>query len=188
MRLNTSYLKAVLGGSLSLWAGFFSVSVHAVTLNFSAQIVQGTCSLSLDKSVLPLGTVSQSLMHSEMLVNLHPFTLTADNCNGVAGGVQQPGIVVSGPGSTQGGKWLFRTSDSDVGGAGVMVVQSTTPPNYTDTEVKPSDFFPLAGVGAVPVNTTLSFFAGVSCGGSAGCATVTPGTLTANIMFVFAYR
>lgn len=188
MRLSTTCLKATLGGVLSLLSGLISVSANTVTLNFSAQIVQGTCSLSLDKSVLPLGSVSKYLLHSGVLVNLHPFTLTAGNCNGAAEGSLQPGIVVTGTGSTQDGKWLFRTSDSDVGGAGVMVVQSDTAPNYTSTEVKPNDFFPLAGAGAAPVNTILPFFAGVSCGGSTGCATIKPGTLTANIMFVFIYR
>lgn len=188
MHLNSFYLKKALWVGLSVLLGVTSINTHAVTLNFSATIVQGTCSLSLDKSVLPLGSVNQASLISGTLVNLQPFTLTADNCNGATGGSLQPVITVVGAGSLQDGKWLFRSSDSDVGGAGVILVQSATQPIYASTEVKSGDYFPLAAVGQAPVNKVLPFFAGVSCGGSTGCATLKPGQLTANVNFVFAYR
>ncbi|WP_051916661.1 MULTISPECIES: fimbrial protein [unclassified Serratia (in: enterobacteria)] len=184
MHLNGFSPNALILIALSLC----SQAVHAVTLNFSASIVQSTCSLSLDKSVLPLGDVPQASLRSGALVNLKPFSLRVDNCSGVAGGSQQLVILVVGAGATQDGKWLFRNSNSTAGGAGVMLVQGDTPPSYTATEVKPGDYFPLAGVGQVPVNQEFPFFAGVSCGGSTGCATIKPGALTANLMFMFAYR
>ncbi|WP_024530073.1 fimbrial protein [Serratia fonticola] len=188
MRLNRHCLKKTWLAAIGLSAVLSSHGTNAVTLNFSASIMQGTCSLNLDKSVLPLGSVSQFGLVNGVLSNLQPFTLTADNCIGVAGGGQQPGVIVLGAGSLQDGKWLFRSSDSDVGGAGVMVVQSATVPNYASSEVQNGTFFPLAGVGLAPVNQQLPFYAGVSCGGSSGCATVKAGTLTASLMFVFAYR
>jgi len=184
MHLNRLCHKALLLLALSLG----SLAAQAVTLNFSASIVQGTCSLSLNKSVLPLGAVPQASLRSGSLVNLQPFSLKADNCSGVAGGSQQPVITVLGAGGTQDGKWLFRSSDSTATGAGVMLVQGATSPTYAATEVKPGDSFPLAGVGQAPSNLELPFFAGVSCGGSTGCATVKPGALAANVMFIFAYR
>ncbi len=188
MHLNRLFHKKVLLSALGLYVGLASMASQAVTLNFSASLVQGTCSLSLDKSVLPLGTLSPSSLRNGVLTNVQPFTLTVGNCSGLTGGSLQPVITVNGDGSTQDGKWLFRTSGSNVGGAGVMVVQSATLPTYANTEVKSGDYFPLAAVGQIPVNKQLPFFAGVSCGGSSGCATVQPGTLTANIMFAFTYR
>ncbi|MFC0227965.1 fimbrial protein [Serratia aquatilis] len=184
MNLNTLCHRAMVLAVLTL----FSLGAQAVTLNFSASIVQGTCTLSLDKSVLPLGEVPQASLRSGVLTNLQPFTLRAENCVGVTGNAQQPGIALLGAGATQDGKWLFRSSDSTAGGAGVMVVQGATSPSYAATEVKSGDFFPLAAVGQAPTDQALPFFAGVSCGGSAGCATARPGAVTANLMFVFAYR
>jgi type 1 fimbria pilin len=174
--------------ALSLLTGVMSNTAKAVTLNFSASIVQGTCSLSLDKSVLTLGEISHSRLLSGSLVNLQPVTLKISNCLGANGGTQQPVIAVTGPGNSQDGRWLFRSDDSDVGGAGIMLVQSTTPPNYADVEVKTGDTFPLAGVGQAPVDKVIPFYAGISCGGQGGCATVKPGSLTAHIVFKFAYR
>lgn len=186
MRLNTHFLNGIV--ALGLWAGLTSTDVQALTLNFSASIVQGTCSLSLDKSVLPLGDVSQSRLRSNTLANVQPVTLRASNCSGGTGGTQQPVITVSGAGRTQDGKWLFRSDDSDVGGAGIMLVQSASAPVYGDNEVKNGDAFPLAAIGQAPVDKELPFYAGVSCGGSTGCSMVKPGALTAHLVFKFAYR
>ncbi|HGM5491182.1 TPA: fimbrial protein [Serratia fonticola] len=179
---------SLLVATLYLWAGLASNAAQAITINFSASILQGTCSLSLDKSVLPLGEVSQSLLRSGALINLQPVTLRASNCIGGTGGIQQPVIAVIGTGHTQDGKWLFRSDDSDVGGAGVMLVQSAIPPDYGDIEVKTGDAFPLAAIGQAPVDKELPFYAGISCGGSSGCTTIKPGALTAHIVFNFAYR
>ncbi|VXC69869.1 conserved exported hypothetical protein [Enterobacterales bacterium 8AC] len=183
MHLNRFSLKALFLLILSLG----SLAAQAVTLNFSASIVQETCSLSLDKSVLSLGEVPQTSLRSGALVNLQPFSLRAD-CSPVSSGLQQPVIEITGAGASQDGKWLFRSSDSTAGGAGVMLVQSATAPAYAATEMKSNAILPLAGVGQSPNSQELPFFAGVSCGGSTGCATVKPGALTANVMFIFAYR
>lgn len=172
-----------------LFGGFnLNSNANTIRLDFSATIVQGTCSLNLDKSVLSLDQVSQSRLQSNSLVNAQPFNVIASNCIGVAQANIQPVIFVTGVGGYQDGKWLFRSSDSDVGGAGVILVQSVTQPSYLDSEVKSGDAFPLAAVGQAPADMVLPFFAGVSCGGSTGCATVKPGLLTANIVFNFAYR
>jgi type 1 fimbria pilin len=169
-------------------AGSLGSPALAVTLNFSATIMPGTCSLSLDKSVLPLDEMSQARLRSGVLLNSQPFTLKAGNCDGVATAGLQPVITVSGEGVNQDGKWLFRSSDSSAGGGGVMLVQSANMPNYNSNEVKPADYYPLAAVGQIPVGKDLPFFAGISCGGSTGCATVKPGKVIARITFTFAYR
>ncbi|CAI0836655.1 type 1 fimbrial protein [Serratia fonticola] len=188
MRLNRLCLKKVSLISLAMVTGLTSSTAPAVTLNFSATIMPGTCSLSLDKSVLPLDEMSQARLRSGALINSQPFTLKAGNCDGVATAGLQPMITVSGEGVTQDGKWLFRSSDSSAGGSGVMLVQSANMPNYNSTEVKPTDTYPLAAMGQIPVGKDLPFFAGISCGGSTGCATVKPGKVIARITFTFAYR
>ncbi|CAM4293848.1 fimbrial protein [Serratia silvae] len=188
MLLNRFCHRKALLVTLAIGAGFTNSTAQAVTLNFSATVVEGTCSLSLDKSVLQLNDTSQARLGSGVLINPQPFILKADNCSGVAGGSLQPVITVNGDGVTQDGKWLFRSSDSTAGGAGVILVQSSNTPSYSNTEVKPADAFPLAGVGQIPVDKELPFFAGISCGGSTGCATVKTGTVTARITFTFAYR
>lgn len=45
------------------------------------------------------------------------------------------------------GNGCFAVVTLDVGGAGVMLVQSATQPIYASTEVKSGDYFPLAAVG-----------------------------------------
>lgn len=188
MRSNTFYPKQALTIALVAGCGFLSSTAQAVTLNFSATIVQGTCSLSLDKSVLALNEVTQSVLTSGMLVNPQPFTLKAGNCRGASGGTLQPVVLVSGAGVLQDGKWLFRSAESTAGNTGVMLVAGNATPSYSDTAVKPDDTFPLAEVGQAPLDKELPFFAGISCGGSTGCATVNPGMVTAHITFTFAYR
>lgn len=186
MCFNTAYLKKNVFIGLAMWGG--SITAQATVLNFSATIVTNTCSVSLDRSVISLNQVPVSHLQSGVLLNLQPFTLKAENCEGVDGGTQQVGILVSGAGAIQDGKWLFRSIDSDVGGAGVMLVQSANQPSFTDKEVMPGDMFPLANPGLAPSDKEFPFFAGISCGGSTGCATVKTGTLVAHITFLLAYR
>ena len=54
MRSAQRYLKTVLAAVLA-GGGAVSAPVQAVTLDFSAVLTNGTCTLSLDKSTLPLG-------------------------------------------------------------------------------------------------------------------------------------
>lgn len=188
MLLNMFCHKKALLIALITGSGSISLAVQAVTLNFSASIMQGTCALSLDKNVLALNEITQSVLNSGVLINPQPFTLRASNCHGISGGTLQPVVLVNGPGAQQDGKWLFRSAESAAGKTGVMLVAGTATPSYTNAEVKPGDAFPLAEVGQAPLDKELPFFAGISCGGSTGCATVKPGMVTAHITFTFAYR
>jgi len=160
----------------------------AVILNFGATIVQGTCSLSLDKSILPLGNVFQPDLKKGLLLNAQPVKLLISKCSGIEGLTQQATVTVKGSGMTSGGKWLFRSNGSAASGAGIMLIQQDTQPSASDTAVKSGDIFPLTAKGVIPGDTVLPFYAGVSCGGPAECANVGTGELTAHIVFSFAFR
>ena len=163
-----------------------SASVQAVTINFSATLIEGTCTFSLDKSTLDLGTLQQAQLTPSSLLAAQPFVLSVRDCDDV-GNSQLPVVNVTGAGVTQDGKWLFRASSSTATNVGVMLVKTNAPPSFSDTEVKNNDDIPLANRGTAPVDQDLTFYAGLTCG-IASCASVTPGTLTAPILFQLAYR
>ncbi|WP_407907783.1 hypothetical protein [Escherichia coli] len=88
----------------------------------------------------------------------------------------------------QDGKWLFRNGEAASQGAGIMLFRSDDMPVYSQTEIKNGDTIPLDGVGVMPSDQTMNFYAGVSCGGSSGCAEINPVALSATILFDFIYR
>lgn len=184
MHLAPVYRKAtallVLAGSCLL-----SAPVPAVTINFSAVLTDGTCTLSLDKSTLPLGTLSQAQLRPGQLNVQQPFTLFVQDCT--SGGSLTPQVTITGNGVTQDNKWLFRNAGS-AEGVGIVVIQSATVPAYSQPEVKDGTIITLANVGQIPANQALTFYAGASCGGSTGCASTGMGGVTASLMFTFAYQ
>jgi type 1 fimbria pilin len=160
----------------------------AVIFNFSAIINPGTCTFSLDKSTLSLGTIPLVALKPATLVAEQPFTLIVQNCT-LGDASLIPVINVSGDGGVDvGGKWLFRSSDSTALNVGVMLVKTNVPPSYNDTEVKNGDDIPLAGVGQTPPDQNITFYAAATCGAGGGCTNVAGGSLSARILFNLAYR
>lgn len=186
MRSVQRYLNSILAVA---FAGGLVVSTQAraVTLNFSATLTDGTCALSLDKSTLPLGTVSLSQLRPNNLAAPQPFVLSVQECTGSGSSMLKPELTVTGSGSFQDGKWLFRNAASTTN-AGVLVIQSVSVPDYSQPEVQNNGVISLGNPGDVPADQQLTFYAGASCGGSSGCASVTTGDLTATLMFTFAYQ
>lgn len=182
MRLIQCYRKVVLvlAGSVLLVA-----PVQAVTINFSAVLTNGTCALSLDRSILPLGTISQPELKPGRLIAQQPFTLFIRNCT--SGGNFTPWVTVSGQGVTQDNKWLFRNAGS-AAGVGIVVIQSDTLPDYSQSEVRDGTTIKVANTGQIPVDQELTFYAGASCAGSTGCASIGSGEVAATLMFNFAYQ
>ncbi len=175
---------------LTIWAlsALIGQPVQAVTLNFSAILNPGTCTFSLDKSTLALDSVHLSQFAPATLQAAQPFTLTVQDCSGTDASLA-PVVNVSGDGITRDSKWLFRSSDSSASGVGVMLVKTDVPPAYGSTEVKNGDNIPLAAAGVNPPDQNIRFYAGITCG-SLACTSdpITPGTLTARILFNLAYR
>ncbi|WP_431225957.1 fimbrial protein (plasmid) [Serratia sp. L9] len=147
----------------------------------------GTCTLSLDKSILPLGTVNLSALRPNQLVVPQPFTLFVQDCSGQAGGSLTPIVKITGNGVTQDNKWLFRNASS-AAGTGIVVIHSDAVPDYSQPEVKDNSTLQLANVGQIPINQAFTFYAGTSCGGSTGCASLATGDVTATLMFTFSYQ
>lgn len=160
----------------------------AVTVDFSAVLTNGTCTLSLDKSNLPLGSISISQLRPNQLISPQPFALSIQNCTAQGIDSLTPAVTIMGDGITQDNKWLFRNAQS-AAGTGILVMQSKSIPNYTQSEIKNNSVLTLASAaGQAPVNQIFTFYAGASCGGSTGCASVETGDVTANLMFTFAYQ
>lgn len=185
MRSALRYRKTVLAVVLAS-SGTLSIPIQAVTLNFSALLTNGTCTLSLDKSTLPLGLIAKSQLRPNQLVVPQPFILSVQNCTGQAGGSLKPTVTITGNGVTQDNKWLFRNAGS-AAGIGILVIRSESVPSYNQSEIKNNSTIQLANAGQVPVNQAFTFYAGASCGGSTGCARTATGDVTANLMFTFAY-
>lgn len=183
MRSAQIYHKAALVLMLSASGG----SVQAYMLNFSAFLTDGTCALSLDKSTLFLGAIGKSQLRPGRLVAPQRFTLSVRDCSGKAGGSLKPGVTVTGSGVTQDQKWLFRNTGSATG-TGIVVIQNDSVPGYDRLEVKHGDFFSLVQVDQIPLNQELAFYAAASCGGNTGCASIGTGSVTASLMFTFAYQ
>ncbi len=175
----------VTGGILSTLSATFTPA-QAVTINFAATLIEGTCAFSLDKSTLDLGALQQAQLTPSVLLAAQPFILSIRDCSAV-GNSQLPVVNVTGEGVTQDGKWLFRAASSTATNVGVMLVKTDTPPSFSDTEIKSNDDIPLANRGEAPIDQDLTFYAGLTCG-IASCASVTPGTVTVPIVFQLAYR
>lgn len=186
MRLLNPCRNAVLLLGTLVLGGSVAMPVRAVTLNFSAVLMPGTCTFSLDKSILPLGTVTQPQLQPATLVAAEPFTLRVQGCSGTDAALA-PVVNITGDGMTQDGRWLFRATDSVATGVGVMLVKTDAPPPYSATEVRNNDDIPLAAKGVNPVDQNLMFYAGMTCG-STGCGSVQVGGLTARVTFSLAYR
>ncbi|CFR12100.1 fimbrial protein [Yersinia kristensenii] len=165
---------------IALWL-LTPLMVSATELKFAAKIVPGTCTLKLDKSVLPLGEVNKSQLHAGDITAAQNFTLNVAGCTGGKRGSLTPGVNITGAGETQDGKWLFRTDESEATGVGIILHQS----GDNKKEVASGDNIALAKPGEIPADQDLSFSAGVSCG---ACTSVKPGKLTARIIFQFDYR
>lgn len=168
-----------------------TLPANAVTLNFSANLLQASCDISLDKSAVFLGPVVLNLLNNGRAVeNSQRVTLMLRNCNGDAGGALTPAIKVTGEGvSTLDGKWLFRSSGSAGGGAGVLLTPGSNVPDYSQQEVKNGDYINVGAAGAVPAEQDLHFMVSASCGDAASCRQnpATEGQLNARILFDFTY-
>ncbi|MEQ0826338.1 fimbrial protein [Enterobacter dykesii] len=186
MSLVEPYLKGLLLASFAT-ACLLPVTAMAIPLNFSATLTNGTCSLSLDKSTLPLGSLSLSALTPAQLVNAKPFTLSVTDCTGGEGGTLTPVVVVSGAGVRQDNRWLFRNSDS-AEGVGIMVIKSNTPPAHSQSEIMSGTAIQLAAAGKIPVTQSHTFYAGATCVSTTSCAKATTGAVTASLTFTFAYQ
>lgn len=177
----------VVVAALSLLSLFESpLKADVVMLKFSASLMNGTCTLSLDADELQLDPLSKADLEPNKLINPRPFTLHVKACQGAEVGMT-PVVNVTGEGLEQDGKWLFRQQGS-AKNVGIVVIKSNSEPGYNQSEVRNGNTFELGSVGATPGDQDLKFYAGVSCGGEASCASTGFGKVTATLMFNFAFQ
>lgn len=167
--------------------GGFITQPRAVTIDFSAMLMPGTCTLSLSQSTLPLGMIPQHQLTAGKLLNITPFTLNVVACSGSDSSLT-PMVNITGEGMFHGGKWLFRSSDSVARGMGVMLTRTDSPPSFIQAEVKHDDDIPLAARGSTPRDQQMTFYAGVTCGNGSECTDLRAGELKARVLFNLVYR
>lgn len=162
-------------------------AAFATTLNFSATLTNVTCSISLDKSTLPLGNITISELQPEKLLKAQPFILSVRDCAGATGGSDTPIVMIRGDGVSQDNKWLFRNAGS-ANNVGIVVIKSDVPPSYSQPEIKNETSLSLSSAGQIPADQTFTFYAGASCGGTSGCTSIGSGSVTASLYFTFEYQ
>lgn len=159
-----------------------ALQADVVRLDFRAVLSNGTCTLNLDKSTLPLGQLHTSMLKPNTLVNAQPFTLQVSACKG-----SRLVVKVIGDGVMQDGKWLFRHKES-AKNVGIMVFKTSIEPRHNMKEVVNGDAFELDGAPSTPNDQNHTFYAGVSCGGATGCESPGSGDVTATLMFSVAFQ
>lgn len=184
MRIMQCSRKSSLAALIAASA-FLSAPVQSVTLDFSAVLVQGTCTISLDKSTLDLGTITKSQLRAGQVVAPQPFALTLQGCSG-GGPTLTPVVRVNGNEIFQDNKYLFRNAGS-AEGVGILLFISDTVPEYNDLSLMDGTHIQVGFTGTTPAYKKINFYAGASCGGTTGCATTGTGNVTANVMFSFVY-
>jgi len=185
--LKTCRKTSLLLATLLLGGSAFQ-PVQADTLTFSARLMPGTCTFTLTRATVDLGTLMVGEFQPSTLVKPQLFALTVGNCSGTDASLR-PLVVITGDGAIQDGRWLFRASDSTASsGIGVMLVKTSVVPVYSDTEVRSNDVVYLAPTGVNPGNTNIYFYAAATCGSGARCTNISSGQIIARVMFELDYR
>ncbi|NIF23458.1 hypothetical protein [Candidatus Pantoea multigeneris] len=169
---------------LLVLSGLYSTQTYAITLNFSATLVNGSCDFELDRPHVVLGgmPIQESSILPGTLVAAERVNLNVSNCSGVDASLS-PVIRVSGTGKTL-GKWAFRSNTSTSENIGVMLVQTDTPPSYGSTALGNNDTVNLRTTGSTVPDQDVPFYVGAICGTPGTCAGLKAGTLAANIEFM----
>lgn len=167
-----------------------STVAHSITLNFKANIVAATCSISLSHNALSLGVVNANDLKPNQLANGRPFTLYIRDCIGQPGANQKPRLKFSGEGINDMSGWLFRQSGSTANNVGIALYQNNTMPQYGDLDrINNNTEISFAHNGSSPVIDEVAFYAALSCGSNvAACQAITTGKVTARVVIDFEYR
>ncbi|WP_336707094.1 MULTISPECIES: fimbrial protein [unclassified Cedecea] len=182
MRLARSCLEASAGLLLLLAFSGLNPGHGALTvINFSANLVPGSCEFELDIPKLLLDPVLPAELKATTLIGAKKVELQISNCN--VSTSLKPFISVNGKGQNL-GKWAFRDdATSTAKNVGVMLVKSDTPPDYGHTPLTDGGKVTLQTAGDIVPNQTLNFYAGLICGTSTNCGTATLGAVNATIEF-----
>lgn len=190
MHLFMRYLNVPGSTALLLACSLQSLSVSAVTLNFSANIVPTTCDVSLSRDELPLGTVPLTSLRAGGRFAEQATRISISNCEGspVASG-RRVAVKVSGEGlRLANGQWVFRSNESEATGVGALLEEVRS--GGQNVIVENGDF--LINAETLPASgSTLGadLLVALTCGSTtAQCKSATSGRLIARIHFDFVYH
>lgn len=161
-----------------------------ININFHGFIKPGSCDVDLDKPSLNLGDTDYfTLKSGNTLLNPTQFNVNISKCFLVKSNVLRPAIQIDGEGFNASGKFIFSSNDSAAKGIGVILYKGNSMPEFSDASLKPGDYIDLGGSGAMPEDSNIPFYVGVSCGSVTDCssANVTPGKMVARIIFNYRY-
>lgn len=157
-----------------------------------ANILAGTCSVTVTPDTPSMPTVSPELLTKGALLSVTPVQVTFA-CSGSADD-KTPTLSVSGStlGSTGYGQYLFRDPASEVSGAGFVLSTDSDTAWDTSKFISGPDSISLGAAGTTYDGSGRQFWVGVGCGGVQECASHVgqddAGMLKAAIRFTFAYK
>ncbi|HBT2490136.1 TPA: type 1 fimbrial protein [Klebsiella aerogenes] len=174
-----------------LMFSYISISFAAnININFKGFIRPGSCDVDLDQSSLNLGDADYfTLKVGNVLLNPTKFNVNISNCYLVKNTILRPAIQIGGEGFNADGKFIFSSRDSTANGIGVLLYKGVDSPSYSDPSIKAGDYIDLGGSGAIPEDSIIPFYVGVTCGSVTDCAStnVVPGKMIARIIFNYRY-
>lgn len=181
-----------LAGSVMLGLLLMAGGVRAETYNLATTILAGTCTVTASESVVTLPDVERDVLDNGILQQMHPLTISAQNCLGVGGRSTSPVLLVSGttataPAGTS--DYLFNSGGANSTAKGYGIVVSTQSDTTWNTAnlLRNGDAFPLPDI-----NTDNTLYVAVGCGDTTTCslrdADHASGSLSAGITFTFKYQ
>lgn len=190
MHLLMRYLNVPGSTALLLACSLQSLSVSAVILNFSANIVPTTCDVSLSRDELPLGIVPLASLRAGGRIAEQATRISISNCEGspVANG-RRVAVKVSGEGlRLANGQWVFRSNESEATGVGALLEEVRS--GGQNVIVENGDF--LINAETLPTSGNAlgaDLLVALTCGSTAAqCKSASSGRLIARIHFDFVYH
>ncbi|HDS5326014.1 fimbrial protein [Klebsiella aerogenes] len=188
-------MKRICDGVIIVIFGLIILSISKsfatnININFHGFIKPGSCDVDLDKPSLNLGDADYfTLKTGNILLNPTQFNVNISKCFLAKNTILRPAIQIDGEGFNASDKFIFSSNDSSAKGIGVILYQGNSVPEYYDTSLKSGDYIDLGGTGAIPEDSIIPFYVGVSCGSVTDCSSinVTPGKMVARIIFNYRY-
>lgn len=180
---------------LILFALSCPVSVSMAAINdyiVSANILVGSCTVSVTPDTLPMAGVAIYSLRKGKLLDVTPLNLTL-KCTG-SGNEGTPTLLITGNtlSTTGNGRYLFRSPDSAITGAGFVLSKNDMSDWKSEQFLMNNGSLPIDNPGTSYKGGAVPLFVGVGCGSAQDCIkNVGPddyGSLKAEIRFSFAYK
>lgn len=189
--MKNKYILALIP-TLIIWIGGASAAASNIgTLDVTADIGAGNCTIEVTPTTLNLGDIDPALLaglDKKLVNNNHEEITITPKCTILGDGVKTPNVTLDGDplGISGEQKKLFRstTSHSTGFGVGIATIAATgTQPSWTDLKGKDDKV-------TIQPGATQRFSVAVGCGATADCSpgSLKAGDLAASVTFTFAYE